>query len=157
MQSTQDGRYRSDTTNSLQPTDRISHEERRPSTANSSTARQSRFSLFTTRRGSPSLPSSDPQLLEQLEQERALRTKAEERARTVDMEIEELSVSLFSQANEMVATERRARAKLEARVEQLEMKDKEKVARLDRLEKAVSRIDRVKAILATPAPAPLTT
>lgn len=69
----------------------------------------------------------------------------------MDLEIEELSVQLFSQANEMVASERRARAKLEERVEMLEKKDKDKMARLERLEKAVSRIDRVKAILATPA------
>ena len=67
--------------------------------------------------------------------------------RTVDSEIEELSVTLFSQANEMVAEERRARAKLEERIELLEKKDKDKMARLDRLEKAVSRIDRVKALL----------
>ena len=81
-----------------------------------------------------------------------MRAKAEDRARKVDIEIEELSVQLFSQANEMVAAERKARAKLEARVEQLEQKDKEKMARLDRLEKAVSRIDRVKAMLAAPPP-----
>ena len=68
--------------------------------------------------------------------------------RTVDSEIEELSVTLFSQANEMVAEERRARAKLEERIELLEKKDKDKMARLDRLEKAVSRLDRVKAMLA---------
>lgn len=67
--------------------------------------------------------------------------------RTVDSEIEELSVTLFSQANEMVAEERRARAKLEERIEMLEKKDKDKMARLDRLEKAISRIDRVKALL----------
>jgi low affinity Fe/Cu permease len=70
----------------------------------------------------------------------------------VDIEIEELSVQLFSQANEMVATERKARAKLEERVEMLERKDKDKMARLDRLEKAVSRIDRVKAMLNQPLP-----
>jgi hypothetical protein len=50
----------------------------------------------------------------------------------------------------MVATERKARAKLEERIEVLERKDKDKMARLDRLEKAVSRIDRVKAILNQP-------
>jgi chaperonin cofactor prefoldin len=59
-------------------------------------------------------------------------------------------VQLFSQANEMVATERKARAKLEERIEVLERKDKDKMARLERLEKAVSRIDRVKAILNAP-------
>jgi hypothetical protein len=59
-------------------------------------------------------------------------------------------VQLFSQANEMVATERKARAKLEERIEILERKDRDKMARLERLEKAVSRIDRVKAILNAP-------
>ncbi|KAF1965660.1 hypothetical protein BU23DRAFT_519295 [Bimuria novae-zelandiae CBS 107.79] len=153
---TQNGPLRSDTQDSLQPT-RSSNEEARPATANSaSAARQSRFSFL--RRGSPNppiqsishspAPSADSGLLEQLEKERALRAKAEEKARKIDIEIEELSVQLFSQANEMVAQERKARAKLEARVELLEQKDKDKMARLERLEKAVSRIDRVKAILA---------
>lgn len=149
MQNSQNGLPPSDATQSLQPT-----EEPRPSTANSNTARNSRFSFLMARRGSPAVPattaspSADPELVEQLARERALRNKAEEKARKVDLEIEELSVQLFSQANEMVATERKARAKLEARVEQLEKKDKEKVARLERLENAVSRIDRVKALLA---------
>lgn len=121
---------------------------------------QSRFSFLTGRLTSPvnstntpSLPapapkaSADPDLLHELERERALRAKAEDRVRTVDSEIEELSVTLFSQANEMVAEERRARAKLEERIELLEKKDKDKMARLDRLEKAVSTLDRVKAML----------
>ncbi|PVI01468.1 hypothetical protein DM02DRAFT_346094 [Periconia macrospinosa] len=158
MQQGQNSLQRSDATVSLQPTGRPSHEEARPSTANSTTARTSRFSFLMARRGSPAASTSsstDPELLEQLAKERALRTKAEEKARKVDLEIEELSVQLFSQANEMVAAERKARAKLEARVEQLEKKDKEKVARLERLENAVSRIDRVKALLAAPSPAPV--
>ncbi|KAJ4372724.1 hypothetical protein N0V86_008089 [Didymella sp. IMI 355093] len=121
---------------------------------------QSRFSFLTGRLTSPvssvdvpplpvSAPkvSADPDLLHELERERALRAKAEDRVRTVDSEIEELSVTLFSQANEMVAEERRARAKLEERIELLEKKDKDKMGRLDRLEKAVSRLDRVKAML----------
>ena len=91
--------------------------------------------------------SADPDLMYELERERALRAKAEDRVRTVDSEIEELSVTLFSQANEMVAEERRARAKLEERIELLEKKDRDKMGRLDRLEKAVSRLDRVKALL----------
>jgi hypothetical protein len=62
-------------------------------------------------------------------------------------EMEDLSVSLFQQANEMVATERRARAKLEERVEILERRDREKRERLERLEKALKRIDRVKELL----------
>ncbi|KAF1957780.1 hypothetical protein CC80DRAFT_491144 [Byssothecium circinans] len=147
------GIVHTDTSNSLQPNGRPSYEEPRPSTANSTSAKQSRFSFLTSRRGSPAAPAmpSDPELVEQLEKERALRAKAEERARKVDNEIEELSVQLFSQANEMVASERKARAKLEARVEQLEKKEKEKAVRLERLENAVSRIDRVKALLAAPA------
>jgi predicted RNase H-like nuclease (RuvC/YqgF family) len=83
----------------------------------------------------------------ELERERALRAKAEARCEKVDSEIEELSVQLFSQANEMVAEERRARAKLEERVELLERRDREKAGRLERLEKAVTRVERVKALL----------
>lgn len=135
--------------------------EGRPSSGTPNHARtQSRFSFLTGRLTSPvnsttapPLPaqvpksSTDPDLLYELERERALRAKAEDRVRTVDSEIEELSVTLFSQANEMVAEERRARAKLEERIELLEKKDKDKMGRLDRLEKAVSRLDRVKALL----------
>lgn len=140
---------------------RLSNEDPRPATAGATANRTSRFSFFTGRRMSPNNsisqppPSSSPtavdvELLNELERERTLRAKAEERAEKVDSEIEELSVQLFSQANEMVATERKARAKLEERIEVLERKDKDKMARLDRLEKAVTRIDRVKAILNQP-------
>ncbi|KAL1797797.1 hypothetical protein ACET3X_004403 [Alternaria dauci] len=133
----------------------------RPTT--SSSTRASRFSFITSRFPSPantgamppppppkeasSAPPVDYTLLNELERERALRAKAEARVQTVDSEIEELSVQLFSQANEMVAEERRARAKLEERIETLERRDREKMGRLDRLEKAVSRVERVKALL----------
>jgi hypothetical protein len=141
---------------------RRSNEDARPATAGGTAARPSRFSFLTGRRQSPNnstsqpppLPSSAPadvELINELERERTLRAKAEERAEKVDSEIEELSVQLFSQANEMVATERKARAKLEERIEMLERKDKDKMARLDRLEKAVSRLDRVKAMLNQPS------
>ena len=62
-------------------------------------------------------------------------------------ELEELSASLFAQANEMVAAERKARAKLEERVVILERRDGEKRVRLERLEKALRRIERVKGVL----------
>jgi hypothetical protein len=141
---------------------RHSTEDARPATSGGTAARPSRFSFLTGRRISPNNSTSQPpplpvaapadvELLNELERERTLRAKAEERAEKVDSEIEELSVQLFSQANEMVATERRARAKLEERIELLEMKDKDKMARLDRLEKAVTRIDRVKAMLNQPS------
>lgn len=140
---------------------RLSNDDPRPSTAGATAARPSRFSFLTGRRISPNSSTSQPpsstsstpvdiELLNELERERTLRAKAEERALKVDSEIEELSVQLFSQANEMVATERRARAKLEERIELLERKDKDKMARLDRLEKAMNRLDRVKAMLKEP-------
>jgi hypothetical protein len=62
--------------------------------------------------------------------------------------VEELSASLFEQANEMVASERRARAKLEERVSELERREGDKRRRLERLERAVGRIERVRGILA---------
>ncbi|KAF2468864.1 uncharacterized protein BDR25DRAFT_344102 [Lindgomyces ingoldianus] len=162
VRAVQNGLPRSNTSDSLSPS-RPSTEEPRPSTANSTSGKTAtRFSFLPGRRGSPAQPqsaippppTSDADLMAELDKERKRRQKAEEKARKQDMEIEELSVTLFSQANEMVAAERKARAKLEARVEQLEKKDKDKMARLERLEKAVSRIDRVKAMLATPTPEP---
>ena len=48
----------------------------------------------------------------------------------------------------MVAVERRARAKLEERIEVLEKRDGEKRSRLERLEKAVERIERVRRMVA---------
>ncbi|KAK1829644.1 putative ribosomal protein l32 protein [Podospora conica] len=83
-----------------------------------------------------------------LAREQALRRAAEGRLSDTSREVEELSVSLFEQANEMVATERRARARLEERVEMLERRDTEKHRRLERLEGAMERIDRVRGVLA---------
>jgi chromosome segregation ATPase len=86
-------------------------------------------------------------LAAQLAKEQDLRQQAEGKVSQMNHEMEDLSVSLFQQANEMVATERRARAKLEERVEILERRDREKRERLERLEKALKRIDRVKELL----------
>lgn len=58
-----------------------------------------------------------------------------------------MTAQLFSQANEMVATERRARAKLEERVAVLERRDGEKRKRLERLEKAIERVERVRGMV----------
>ncbi|CAN9284947.1 unnamed protein product [Alternaria sp. RS040] len=147
----------------VNPTSRPSVDADPPRPTTSSSTKASRFSFITSRFPSPAnatsmppppppkeastAPPVDYTLLNELERERALRAKAEARVQTVDSEIEELSVQLFSQANEMVAEERRARAKLEERVETLERRDREKMGRLDRLEKAVSRVERVKALL----------
>lgn len=76
-------------------------------------------------------------------------------------EIEELTGSLFSQANEMVAEERRETARLRERirfletrdakfamkVQRVEERDRERRGRLERLERAMARIDRVTGLL----------
>jgi len=85
-----------------------------------------------------------------LQKEQTLRQAAERKLDEGSGELEELSSQLFQQANEMVANERRARAKLEARVEVLEKRDGEKRKRLERLESAMQRIERVRGLLAPP-------
>ncbi|KAK3327216.1 hypothetical protein B0T19DRAFT_475051 [Cercophora scortea] len=106
---------------------------------------------------SPALTSPTPStattedLLEALSREQALRLDAENRLSETSREVEDLSVTLFEQANEMVATERRARAALEERVETLERREGEKKRRLARLEGAMERIERVRRLLGTQA------
>lgn len=92
-------------------------------------------------------PSTTEDLLEALTREQQLRLAAEAKVNDTSREVEELSVSLFEEANEMVATERRERAKLEERVGELEKRDRQKRMRLERLEGAVGRIERVRNIL----------
>lgn len=114
---------------------------------------QNRLSSFLTSRKStpnlkaPSTPSATD-LAAALTREQALRQAAERKLDEGSGELEELSAQLFMQANEMVATERKARAKLEERVEVLEKRDGEKRKRLERLEGAVQRIERVRGLLA---------
>ncbi|KAF2808974.1 uncharacterized protein BDZ99DRAFT_509386 [Mytilinidion resinicola] len=123
----------------------------RPTTSSSN--KTSRFSsLLGTRRASPTEPPPlppvpSPDLRAALEREQTLRAAAEGQLHAMSGEIEDLSVQLFQQANEMVATERKARAKLEARVAVLEERDGEKRARLERLEGAMKRIERVRGLL----------
>ncbi|RYP77121.1 hypothetical protein DL771_001411 [Monosporascus sp. 5C6A] len=93
----------------------------------------------------PAAASEDLQAA--LLRERELRRAAEGKLSDTSREVEELSASLFEQANEMVAAERRARAKLEERVGVLERRDAEKRDRLERLEGAVGRLERVRALL----------
>ncbi|KAF5023962.1 hypothetical protein F66182_3966 [Fusarium sp. NRRL 66182] len=94
----------------------------------------------------PPSPSAED-LLEALNREQNLRKEAEGKVAATSQEIEELSAALFEQANEMVAEERRARAKLEQRVDELEQRDMEKRRRLDKLEGAMTRIERVRLLL----------
>lgn len=86
-------------------------------------------------------------LLEALNKEQMLRKAAEGRLNETNRELEDLSATLFEQANEMVATERRARAALEQKVSELEQRDVEKRVRLDKLELAMHRIEKVKTLL----------
>ncbi|KAI1821993.1 hypothetical protein F4861DRAFT_424651 [Xylaria intraflava] len=82
-----------------------------------------------------------------LAHERRLRAAAEEKLAATSREIEDLSASLFEEANAMVAAERRARAALEERVGVLEQRDREKGERVAALEGAVRRIERVRGLL----------
>ncbi|KAF4637982.1 hypothetical protein G7Y89_g118 [Cudoniella acicularis] len=116
---------------------------------------QNRLSSFlSARKSTPNLqqpPSpSAVDLAAALTREQALRQAAEGKLDAASGELEELSAQLFQQANEMVATERKARAKLEERVAVLESRDGEKRKRLERLEGAVQRIERVRGLLAPP-------
>ena len=97
-------------------------------------------------------PPSTSDLVAALTREQSLRQAAEGKLNQASGELEELSAQLFQQANEMVAAERKARAKLEARIEVLERRDVEKRKRLERLESAVKRIERVRALLAPSEP-----
>lgn len=117
---------------------------------------QNRLSSFLTARKStqnlqppptPTTPSAI-ELEAALTREQALRKAAEGKLNEASGELEDLTAQLFEQANEMVATERKARAKLEERVEVLERRDGEKRKRLERLEGAVARIERVRGMLA---------
>lgn len=78
-----------------------------------------------------------------LTREQSLRQAAESRVSKANEELEELSAQLFTEANEMVATERKARAKLEERVAVLERRDQEKRTRLEVLESRLGRIEKV--------------
>lgn len=90
------------------------------------------------------LSSKSTDLLTLLTKEQTLRQAAESRVSQTNDELEELSAQLFTEANEMVATERKARAKLEERVAVLEGRDKEKRSRLEMLESRLGRIERVR-------------
>jgi len=126
------------------------------------------------------MPSAREKELEAtLVKEQTARIAAEKRVREVNAEIEELSESLFEQANEMVAAERRENAmlrekidgmeqqlaarhhavsgggtvardehaRLRERVQVLEQRDVDRRRRLERLEAANKRIERVRTML----------
>lgn len=103
-----------------------------------------RFSFLSSRKTNGELADLEAALARETD----LREKAEKKVTDTENEIEDLSATLFEQANEMVSTERRARAKLEDQVTTLEQRDKDRTSRLDRIDEAVKRLERVKALLA---------
>lgn len=87
------------------------------------------------------------ELQDALNREQNMRKAAETQLSQVNTELEELTIQLFSQANEMVARERRARVKLEERLTLLEQRDADKKKRLERLENAIARVERVRTLV----------
>ncbi|MCJ1267526.1 hypothetical protein MMC22_007411 [Lobaria immixta] len=131
----------------------------RPTSANTRAPLQSRLSSLlpsaNSRRSTsqPASPShttasqSSADLLTLLTREQTLRQAAESRISQTNEELEELSTQLFTEANEMVAVERKARFKLEERVKVLEQREAEKRSRLEALEGRMARIERVRGLL----------
>lgn len=66
---------------------------------------------------------------------------------TMTTELEELTQSLFEEANAMVRTEREKCARLESRLQIMESREEDKRRRLTELEKAIGRITRVRNLL----------
>lgn len=97
-------------------------------------------------RMSVSLESIDD-LVAALARERGLRAEAEEQVRRTGEEAEELSAELFERANEMVAGERRERARLEERLGVLEGREVARSARMGVLEGCMERIESARALL----------
>ena len=115
-----------------------------------STQREPQLNPESSNINSSSSPAPTPRettLQAALAHEQTLRRQAEGQLTQVNGELQDLSAQLFEQANEMVASERKARAKLEERVQMLEQRDGEKRKRLERLEGALNRIERVKGLI----------
>ena len=163
----------------------------------------SRFGSFIGSRNKPSATqqngalqssaSREKELEENLVKEQTTRIAAEKKIKEANAEIEDLTATLFQQANEMVATERKENAalreklevleqqheeqqqqnqkqleqqqqkvpkdsaslvkenaKLKDKIETLERREADRKRRLDKLEAASRRIERVKAMLQPP-------
>ena len=119
-----------------------------------------------SRKTSALAPSSTPtprerELESLLSQSQAQRLAAENKADNMSAELEELTGSLFMQANKMVAEEKMEGARLRERirfleerdakfamkVQRIEERDRDRKRRLERLERAMMRIERAKELL----------
>ncbi|GES60066.1 hypothetical protein ATEIFO6365_0002039800 [Aspergillus terreus] len=142
-QSHSQGQGRLSTLTSLLPS-------RRPSTTATTTSSPPQSTAHPVAQPSPPPQPAHEDTVElqnALSREQNLRRAAESQLSQTATELEELTAQLFSQANEMVAQERKARARLEERVAVLERRDVEKRNRLERLEKAMQRVERVRALV----------
>jgi TolA-binding protein len=95
----------------------------------------------------PANSAAVSELQSSLATETRLRLAAEKKLEELNGEIEDLSTTLFEQANEMVATERREKAKLLERVRVLEGRGVEGKKRLEMVESALERLERVRKLL----------
>ncbi|PYI02766.1 hypothetical protein BO78DRAFT_400290 [Aspergillus sclerotiicarbonarius CBS 121057] len=123
---------------------------RRPSATSTTSATQAQSVASPPSPPPPPPKTSHEETVElqnALNREQSLRKAAESQLSQASTELEELTAQLFSQANEMVAQERKARARLEERVAVLERRDVEKRTRLERLEKAMERVERIRALV----------
>ena len=138
----------------------------------------SRFGSFMRKPSlAPTPPPSGPSAREQeleatLVKEQTARIEAERKTKEMNAELEELSTTLFQQANDMVAAERRENAALKEKIKALEtsngqpneatkrenerlksklqimeQRELDRKRRLDKLEAAQKRIDRVRTML----------
>ncbi|CAD0046318.1 unnamed protein product [Aureobasidium pullulans] len=102
-------------------------------------------------KSSPMAPSPSSAVLTDLQQALAKETKArvaaEKKYHELEQELEDLSATLFEQANEMVAKERKEKARLEERIKVLEERDMLSRKRLEMVEGALGRIERVRKLL----------
>lgn len=106
----------------------------------------------TPPKASPMAPTASPspaisELQAALTAETSRRVAAEKKFKDLEAELEDLSATLFEQANEMVAKERKEKAKLEERLKVLEERDRLGQKRLEMVEAALTRIERVKKLL----------
>lgn len=82
-----------------------------------------------------------------LKHESILRQQAEEKALAGGRELEDLTAQLFEEANRMVADERKQKAKLESRLKVLEEREAGRRGKLEMIEAAQVRIERVQTML----------
>ncbi|KAG9655977.1 hypothetical protein KCU95_g2455, partial [Aureobasidium melanogenum] len=106
----------------------------------------------TPPKASPMAPAAPPspaisELQAALAAETSRRVAAEKKFKDLETELEDLSATLFEQANEMVAKERKEKAKLEEKLKVLEERDRLGQKRLEMVEAALTRIERVKKLL----------